>query len=155
MKGRKVRGYKQVRTRNEAIDFGVHNFAALYWLGANVYDRLDNMDRKIGKGRRRKSRGETAGEVGAATQRAQLGNGVVVSSIESVQRLYEAVLPELDTKEFRPVKQRYWARKIGVVQQTVSTALNTLCRDGVFERGAPDGRDYRYRVNANHSRFVE
>lgn len=72
---------------------------------------------------------------------------MVVSTIASVQRLYEAVLPELDTKEFRPVNQRYWALKIGVVQQTVSTALNTLCRDRVLERGAPDGNEFTYRLN--------
>ena len=80
---------------------------------------------------------------------------MVVSTIASVQRLYEAVLPELDTKEFRRLNQRYWARKIGVVQQTVSTALNTLCRDGVFELGAPDGRDFQYRSNGNCSKFAE
>ena len=39
--GRRVRKYLQRRPRNEAIDLGVLNLAALYWLGANVYDRLD------------------------------------------------------------------------------------------------------------------
>lgn len=45
--GRRVRKYKQVRARNEAIDLGVYNFAALYWLGANVYDRLDKWVEKL------------------------------------------------------------------------------------------------------------
>ena len=45
--GRRVRKYKQVRPRNEAIDLGVYNFAALYWLGANVYERLDRWVQKI------------------------------------------------------------------------------------------------------------
>jgi len=45
--GRRVRKYKQVRPRNEAIDLGVYNLAALYWLGANVYERLDRWVQKI------------------------------------------------------------------------------------------------------------
>ena len=82
-----------------------------------------------------------------------MGDGlVVVSTVESVQRLYDALSPELDTKEFRPVNQRYWALKIGVVQQTVSTALNTLCRDGIFEKGAPDGNEFTYRLNGKTAR---
>lgn len=71
-----------------------------------------------------------------------------------MQRLFAALAVELDAKEFRSVNQRYWALKIGVVQQTVSTALNTLCRDGVLERGAPDGRDYQYRINASCPKFA-
>lgn len=47
VQGRKVRGYEQVRTRNEAIDLGVYNFAALHWLGAHLNDRLDKWVEKL------------------------------------------------------------------------------------------------------------
>ena len=76
-----------------------------------------------------------------------------MSPIESVQRLFAALAVELDIKEFRSVNQRYWALKIGVVQQTVSTALNTLCRDAVLERGPADGTGFTYRINAKHAAF--
>ena len=76
-----------------------------------------------------------------------MGDELVVSTIESIQRLYDALSPELDRKEFRPVNQRYWALRIGVVQQTISTALNTLCRDNILERGPADGTGFTYRLN--------
>ncbi len=61
-----------------------------------------------------------------------------------------AVATELDTEEFRPLNQRYWALKIGVVQQTVSTALRTAIDYGALESGPPDGNAHTYRLNAEH-----
>ena len=45
--GQRVRKYKQVRPRNEAIDLGVYNFAALHWLGPAVLDHLKRWVHKI------------------------------------------------------------------------------------------------------------
>ncbi len=61
-----------------------------------------------------------------------------------------AVATQLDTEEFRPLNQRYWALKIGVVQQTVSKALQTAVDCGALEPGAPDGTTHMYRLNAEH-----
>ncbi len=72
-----------------------------------------------------------------------------------MQRLFVALAPDLDTKVYRPVNQRYWALKVGIVQQTVSTAINTLCRDGVLERGTPDGNEFTYRINVKHPLLLE
>ena len=83
----------------------------------------------------------------------QLGDGLKVSHIKSVQHLFAALAFELDDKEFRLVNQRYWAQKIGVVQQTVSRALNCLCRDGVLERGPADGTGFTYRIHTKNAAF--
>ena len=61
-----------------------------------------------------------------------------------------AVAAELDAEEFRPLNQRYWALKIGVVQQTVSTALQLAVDCGALEPGPPDGNAHTYRLNADH-----
>ena len=61
-----------------------------------------------------------------------------------------AVAAELDTEEFRPVNQRYWALKIGVVQQTISTALHTAVGHGALERGPADGTGFTYRLRPDH-----
>ena len=61
-----------------------------------------------------------------------------------------AVAAELDTEEFRPLNQRYWALKIGVVQQTVSKALHTVVGYGALEAGPPDGTTHMYRLRPDH-----
>ena len=61
-----------------------------------------------------------------------------------------AVATQLDTKEFRPLNQRYWALKIGVVQQTVSTALHRAVEVGALEAGPPDGTTHMYRLCPEH-----
>ena len=61
-----------------------------------------------------------------------------------------AVAKQLDCVEFRPLNQRYWALKIGVVQQTVSKALHTAVGYGALEAGPPDGTTHMYRLNAEH-----
>ena len=61
-----------------------------------------------------------------------------------------AVSQQLDTEEFRPLNQRYWALKIGVVQQTISTALHRAVEVGALEAGPPDGTTHMYRLNAEH-----
>ncbi len=66
-----------------------------------------------------------------------------------------AVAKELDTKEFRPLNQRYWALKIGVVQQTVSAALQAAVDCGALEPGPPDGNAHTYRLNAEHPDNVQ
>ena len=62
----------------------------------------------------------------------------------------EAVATQLNAEEFRPLNQRYWALKIGVVQQTVSEGLRRLVERGVLEPGPPDGTTHMYRLNATH-----
>ena len=61
-----------------------------------------------------------------------------------------AVAEQLDTEEFRPLNQRYWALKIGVVQQTVSKALHTAVGYGALEAGPPDGTTHMYRLCPDH-----
>ena len=61
-----------------------------------------------------------------------------------------AVATQLNAEEFRPLNQRYWALKIGVVQQTVSEGLRRLVERGVLEPGPPDGTTHMYRLNAEH-----
>lgn len=61
-----------------------------------------------------------------------------------------AVATQLDTEEFRPLNQRYWALKIGVVQQTVSEGLRRLVERGVLELGPPDGTTHMYRLRPDH-----
>ena len=61
-----------------------------------------------------------------------------------------AVAEQLDTEEFRPLNQRYWALKIGVVQQTVSTALHRAVEVGALEAGPPDGTTHMYRLRPDH-----
>ena len=61
-----------------------------------------------------------------------------------------AVAEQLDTEEFRPLNQRYWALKIGVVQQTISTALHTAVGYGALEAGPPDGTTHMYRLCPEH-----
>ena len=61
-----------------------------------------------------------------------------------------AVAQQLNTKESRPLNQRYWALKIGVVQQTISTALHRAVEVGALEAGPPDGTTHMYRLRADH-----
>ena len=65
-----------------------------------------------------------------------------------------AVAAELDTEEFRPLNERYWALKIGVVQQTISTALHTAVGYGALEAGPPDGTTHMYRLCPEHPDVV-
>ena len=61
-----------------------------------------------------------------------------------------AVATQLNAEEFRPLNQRYWALKIGVVQQTVSEGLRRLVERGVLEPGPPDGTTHMYRLCPDH-----
>ena len=61
-----------------------------------------------------------------------------------------AVAEQLDTEEFRPLNERYWALKIGVVRQTVSKALHTAVGYGALERGPADGTGFTYRLRPEH-----
>ena len=61
-----------------------------------------------------------------------------------------AVATQLDTEEFRPLNQRYWALKIGVVQQTVSEGLRLLVERGALEPGPPDATAHTYRLCPDH-----
>lgn len=68
--------------------------------------------------------------------------------LPSVRRVLDVIAPELSRDEFRPVNQRYYAVKLGFLQQTVSNALQTLVRDGVLARGPDAGNARTYKLLA-------
>lgn len=47
--GQRVKRWELIQdnARNEAIDLGVYNFAALYWLGATIHEKLERWVQKI------------------------------------------------------------------------------------------------------------
>lgn len=73
LRGRLVRGYKQVRARNEAIDLKVLSMAALYSLGRNTIEQLGAMADELNAARRR---GETKAAVAAPAGRRVRSTGI-------------------------------------------------------------------------------
>ena len=65
--------------------------------------------------------------------------------------VYEAIEPALSRNEYRPLNQRAWAQRLGLLQQRLSFALGVMVKDGVLERrGDDDGRVNLYRLNPKH-----
>lgn len=64
-------------------------------------------------------------------------------------RVFFFVAADLDTDEFRPVKQTLIARKLGVGQQAVSRALRELVLARYLELGEPLGVSKQYRLRTD------
>jgi DNA-binding MarR family transcriptional regulator len=62
-------------------------------------------------------------------------------------RLFLHVAPELSVNEFRPIKQTAISRALGIAQQQVSKILDSLCDEGLLERGESEGTANTYKVN--------
>lgn len=66
------------------------------------------------------------------------------------REVFDAIAPELSTREFRPLNQRYWSQKLGVLQQRVSQILGVLVTEEVLLVGEPNGNLKTYKLNAKH-----
>ena len=66
-----------------------------------------------------------------------------------LREVFDGIAPELDVQEFRPLPQRYWCYRLGILQQSLSRSLQYMVTHGVLicERG----RENRYRLNAEHA----
>lgn len=62
-------------------------------------------------------------------------------------RVFFFVAADLDTEEFRPIKQTRVARCLGVSQPAVSKALRELVGAGYLEAGEPLRTSRTYRLN--------
>jgi CRP-like cAMP-binding protein len=71
-----------------------------------------------------------------------------MSRISTVSlRTFLTVAPDLNVNDFRPLKQVYIARQLGLTQPHVSLILGALVRDGFLEVGQPIGPANTYRPN--------
>lgn len=61
-------------------------------------------------------------------------------------RVYAFCVTELDVREFRPLKQDFIHRRLGIQQPHVGADLRQLADLGYLEVGARDGLTHTYRL---------
>ena len=69
---------------------------------------------------------------------------------QHVQEVFDEIVQGLSVKEFRPLNQRYWAQKLGMLQPRISQIFATLVTDEILLAGEPDGNLKTYKLNARH-----
>ena len=71
-----------------------------------------------------------------------------------IREVFDEIAPTLSTREFRPLNQRYWAQRLGMLQQRVSQIFASLVTDEILVSGPADGNLRTYKLNKKHS-FIQ
>ncbi len=67
-----------------------------------------------------------------------------------IKEVFDEIAIGLSVKQFQPLNQRYWAQRLGMLQQRISQIFASLVTDGVLMAGEPDGNLKTYKLNAKH-----